>query len=214
MTTLNLQNWNFSASVPQERRKVLSNPPSFEAIADAIQREMKILCGHRQACDDQEGFCRFVYCVKVSRSLFDLFFNSHQGYRSQYFRSTATGCEKNRFLVELLSPICLASSATLPAMRSVAERSLSSGSSKVWLAETAAHLCCECEGEWYPPQDETAEILNGRWEIGATSSRYGRKAPYLTKLRIFGGFVDDYGEDYVADRKIERANDIHKTGWA
>jgi len=101
--------------------------------------------------------------------------------------------------------------------RDFAEESLKACSAKVWLAERGKEMgdCTHCSGEWSTPQDDVAEILNDRWEKDTNvNARYGRKAPYLTKIRIFGAFLNDLYDEFIPTKKRFRANEIHKVGWS
>jgi hypothetical protein len=96
-----------------------------------------------------------------------------------------------------------------------AEQSLRASSAKAWLAEVGKGFCEDCDGEWTTPQDSAAEILNGRWEHSPDPrASYGRKAPYLEKLRIVGAFVDGSGKEYVIEEKRDRAQHISEFGWS
>jgi hypothetical protein len=77
----------------------LSAAPTFDSIAAQIERDLTILCCHRQCCCDDSRFARAVYCVRVDNRLFDLFFNSQNGYRSSYYESPYRGLEANAFLL-------------------------------------------------------------------------------------------------------------------
>ena len=47
--------------------------------------------------------------------------------------------------------------------------------------------CARARSEWTRPTDGQAEILNGRWESSSQpNSRFGRRAPKGSKLRLFG----------------------------
>ena len=61
-----------------------------------------------------------------------------------------------------------------------------------------------------------ADILNGRWEHVRDRSyaQYGRKAPYLTKIRLSGGFINRDGHEWVSDKKRYRPQEIHEIGWS
>jgi len=64
-----------------------------------------------------------------------------------------------------------------------------------------------------PP--EQAEILNGVWETAKSqNAEWGRKAPYLTKLRIMGAFVNERLHELVPFDKRYRAYDINRFGWS
>ena len=174
---------------------------------------MTVLCGHEQQCDDDRRFFRAVYCVQVPEELFDLFFNSANGYRASYYRSPYSGVEMNAAFIRSLGPALIASGVLGKVSHVDAHDSLASLSAKAWLAEKSLQLCHKCLGEWSPPQDGIPEIENGRWEH-APPPRYGSKAPYLTKIRVMGAFLNDNGDEFVPKRKRDRANRIHNEGWS
>ena len=175
---MNIETWTHSEAICDSRKVVLENPPTFEEIVTSILEEATILCGHEQTCDDRTGFSRFIYCIEVSRLLFDPFFNSKNGYRGQYFLSTDAGIEMNGFFIQSLTAALLSSNKVTAVPNHRISKSLSAGSAKVWLAECEAHLCDKCRGEWSSPQDDRAELLNGRWENFTLGTTYGRKEPF------------------------------------
>jgi hypothetical protein len=101
--------------------------------------------------------------------------------------------------------------------RAFIEQSLSSPSAKAWLAEPECGYrdCAKCAGEWTNPNDDVAEISNGRWECDPdTNALWGRKAPYFTKLRVFGAFLNANYDEVVPERKRHRAKHLFQRGWA
>ncbi len=204
--------WTYGDTVCHSRKAALSSPVAFENIVASIVVGMQVLCGHNEISCDDNRFGRVVYCVRISKSLFDVFFNSSNSYRAQYFKSVEHGLCRNRFLIQTLSPALLASGKLSSLPKEKIQKSLGVASAKVWLAEVEKHICNECYGEWSFPQDGTAEILNGRWEN--TSNWCGRKAPLCAKIRVFGGFLNDNGYEYVPQGKKHRAEEIQDTGWS
>lgn len=212
-----MQTWTFDPSLDEKRREALLNPPTFDSLVKQIKEEMKILCGHPQICDDNKGFSRVVYCICIPAPLFDLFFNSENGYRGAYYRSPYQGLESNAVFIQSIEARLIACSEPNCAKldSSFARESLGTPSAKVWLAERCLQLCEQCRGEWKDQSDERAEILNGRWELASEpNAKRGRKAPYLTKIRIFGAFVNERLDEFVPARKRHRARQIHEFGWS
>jgi hypothetical protein len=155
-----------------------------------------------------------VYCISVEPELFDLFFNSWNGYRAQYFRDPDYGQARNIEFIKAISPGLLTPRGAVPNPQ-LATTSLAGGSAKVWLAEVGKGFCAQCAGEWRTAQNEEPEIANDRWELSvAPDSRKGRKAPFLTKLRIIGAHVNDSASEYVAVQKRQRAKQIYDIGWS
>jgi len=216
--------WKFDASLGENRVTALLTPPTFDSLIAQIEKEMRILCCHPQDSTDKRGFRRSVYCVYVGEPLFDWFFNSQNGYRAAYFHSLDRGLEANAQFIQSMMPRLLkwGDGNSHGFDRGFACESLTRPSAKVWLAESGPHIdnCEGCTGEWRPPNDDKAEILNGRWEdpkledAKCPYAKYGRKAPYLTKLRIFGAFLDGDLEEWTPPRKLCRAQEIHDWGWS
>ena len=76
---------------------------------------MHVLCCHPDLCSAIRGpsvFERIIYCVKIERPLFDLFFNSFSGYRAAYFRSPYEGLRANAEALATLSPLLIPSPKT------------------------------------------------------------------------------------------------------
>jgi hypothetical protein len=155
--------------------------------------------------------------------LFDVLFNSQFGYRAAYFRSPGLGLDVNVHLMQSvasrLTEDPLSESCDL--QTDLLHESLVTPSAKVWLTEYGKEIeqkCEGCKGEWGASSagsGQVAEILNGRWESASSQkAEWGRKAPYLKKLRFMGAFINDRHAEYVPHYKRFRAYDISSFGWA
>jgi hypothetical protein len=102
-----MNNWTFIDSLGCERLKTPKNAPPFEEIAWSIATLMRIQCSHPDACHEADGFKRLVVCLVIDRPLFDLFFNSHNGYRAAYFRSPGEGMNANAMFFQIVAPALL-----------------------------------------------------------------------------------------------------------
>jgi hypothetical protein len=215
---MGMQMWTFDESLSEARRKALMTPPTSDSIMKQIEGEMEVLCCHPQPCCDYKGFLRVVYCIRVGAPLFDLFFNSESGYRAAYYHSPYRGLETNAAFIQSVMPKLIAWSESIPPEIDLgfARESLGTPSAKVWLAEKSQQLCEQCTGEWAGESgNPKAEILNGRWECRSSpDANFGRKAPYLTKIRIFGAFLNDRLDEFVRAHKRHRARAIHELGWS
>jgi hypothetical protein len=206
--------WTFATSLA-ERATRLRAAAQFADIIDQINGSMRILCAHQQQAHDHTFFYRAVFCVCVDRDLFDLFFNSEEGLRGAFYRSPFAGLAATAQFIGALLPRLQAHGQIDPHPRIDTPTSLTTLSAKAWLAEKTLQLCTECEGEWEPPKERTREIINGRWDESiAAYARYGEAAPYLTKIRILGAFVNPAGDEFVPSRKVRRAYEIHEVGWS
>ena len=213
---MTITKWDFAASLGDTRLCAMADPPPFQAIVDLIHKDMKVLCCHPEPCDIAHDFERIIYCVKVDKELFDLFFNSRARYRAAYYQSPFEGLQANAEAIGTLAPTLISSNATKHQRpRAFIEESLSSSSAKVWLAEPERGHCSACDGEWAKPKDDVAEVSNGRWECDCdTNAVWGRKAPYFTKLRIFGAFLNAKYDEVVPGNKRHRARHLYQRGWA
>ena len=215
--------WSYALSIEESVRlpKLFADLP-FAELASKIVNELRVLCCHRSEIA-RIGFRRPVYTLYIGHSLFDLFFNSSSGYRAAYFRSPAGGLEANVQLLTAISDRLITDpqSATTVLPAEFIRESLRTPSAKAWLAEHGKEPdreCPHCKGEWSastcgPP--ELREIRNGRWETASgQNAEWGRKAPYLTKLRVMGAFLNDRYHELVPYNKRFRAYDIHHFGWS
>lgn len=216
-TLEHMSSWRYAKSVEKERSQALLAAPSFSDLSDQVAKKMKILCGHCDPCQINADFHRVVFCIKISPELFDLFFNSPNGYRGAYFESPYRGLEANAEFIGRLEADLLdwAGKRDLNIDTDFATESLRTPSAKVWLAECGNQLCGECKGEFNSPQDDHPEICNGLWEgASGPNGGWGRKAPKLTRLRIFGAFLNERHDEFIDERKRHRAKEIHECGWS
>lgn len=190
--TVDSPSWTYSLSVDASTRlPILLAGTTFAEITHRIVDRMTVLCCHRSEVAGI-GFCRPVYTIAIDRELFDLFFNSADGYRAAYFRSPGIGLDSNVFFMRAISSRLLqnplSANSTLP--QSLIRESLVTPSAKAWLAEHGKEIdrkCAGCRGEWSsgsagPP--EQAEILNSKWEATpGQNAEWGRKAPYCWRRR-------------------------------
>jgi len=76
-----MNRWTFSTSLGRDRLYALEDARPFEEIARSIATGMRAQCSHVDPCDEASGFKRLVACIVIDKTLFDLFFNSYNGYR-------------------------------------------------------------------------------------------------------------------------------------
>ena len=215
--------WTFRLSSEEHTRLPnLQRSSSFQQVALDVSASMKVLCCHEDRIKDTP-YRRVAYCIDIGQDLFDSFFNSEFGYRAAYFRSPYAGLEVNSLLITALSSRLLDSSARSQTDLDVEfiHESLSTPSAKAWLAEVGKEVCLECpscQGEWSSGSIKnltSPEILNGRWETAeSVEANWGSKAPYLSKLRVLGAFLDERSNEFVPARKRFRAREIHEQGWS
>jgi len=209
--------WHFISTVGDKRIDALLRESAFTEVVGIVIRDMEVLCGHTQSCNDMAGFSRVIFNLRIPTSTFDLFFNSESDYRGAYFKSPDAGLAANEACIRRLTPLLLAwaEQNELSLDRKFAQQSLASPTAKVWLTEFESHLCAKCVGEWGSPRDEVPEIFNGRWEhVRSPSNWRGSKAPFLSKLRVFGAFLNERYAEFTPTRKRLRAQELYEYGWS
>jgi len=175
-----------------------------------------VACFHREPKHRDDSYTRADFCLDVGTELFDAFFNTASGYRGAYFEAPEKGEAANRELLSRLSPALVewAVGRDLTVDRAWLFESLALPTAKVWLGEVAAALCSSCAGGWSVSYVSALHIVNDRWERSThTHSVWGRQAPESSKLRVFGGFINNRSQEWVADHKRERAHQIWEHGW-
>jgi hypothetical protein len=205
-----------------ERQPALSACDSFDLVASRIADSHEVLCCHKSQIWGSD-YKRPVYTIRIPESLFDQFFNASYGYRAAFYRSPGSGMDANQAFLRAMAPKLMQASGAERADMTpeLIEQSLATPSAKAWLAEAGKEPerdCPACKGEWSTancgPAD-LAEVRNGRWELARNlKAEWGRKAPYLTKLRIMGAFLDDRYNELVPHDKRSRAQEIHAFGWS
>lgn len=157
--------WSFSLGEDSTRLERLRRAPSIESVLRRIQPHT-ILCCHEDRIHGTP-FKRVAYSIDAGNELFDLFFNSWNGYRAAYYRGPFEGLETNRAYLDILESTLLAAPCSDLAKDFLRE-SLRCGSAKIWLAEhgkETAPGCVGCKAEWRAHGAQEPEILNVRWEL-------------------------------------------------
>jgi hypothetical protein len=195
---------------------------TFDAVASRVADALEVLCCHKSQIDGTD-YKRPIYTVRVPDVLFDQFFNASYGYRAAFYRSPGIGMDANRAFIQAIATKLLRASdlVRISLTRELIQQSLATPSAKAWLSEAGKEPerdCPTCRGEWSTASCGPAtliEVRNGRWELAhGVKAEWGRKAPFLTKLRIMGAFVDDRYNEFVPHDKRWRAQEIHAFGWS
>jgi hypothetical protein len=210
--------WDFSLNANGNRLEKLRAAPSLESVLGKIQQS-PILCCHE---DQIRGtrFKRVAYAIDAGEELVDLFFNSWNGYRASFYRGPFEGIQTNRVCLDILESALVNASCAPNAglSKEFLRESLRSASAKIWLAERGKETvqrCIGCAGEWGAHAAQHPEILNDRWEFaGHYKANWGRQAPRLTKLKVFGAFLDENGNEFIPADKRFRAQEICAYGWS
>ncbi|WP_457324734.1 hypothetical protein [Roseateles sp. P5_E11] len=206
--------WRFVGGATPERLATLAQLRSPADLPEALRTELKLVCFHRDHGHTDPSFERAVFCGTVSPSLFDWFFNSRTGYRGAFYESPEAGSKFNRQLISHLASSLADWAARGGEDRAWVLNSLAAPSAKAWLAEHPG-LCKSCAGEWTSSLATNLQIENGRWECSThVHAAWGRQAPLLSKVRIFGGLINKCQQEWLAAHKADRAHHIWEHGWS
>jgi hypothetical protein len=221
----------YTKLVSQERQRLLlAATTTFDGIANRINEEMRIIsfdvCRGKRG--KVKGCRRPQFALQVSEVAFDLFFNSPRGYRAQYHKSPEHGERENAKLISLMlhKLISYAGDKTPkhPMSAELLEVSLNAKSAKIWINEQGVRsqqgddiankrIYLDVE-----PWVSTARAFfrapsnypDNNKEIKAVD---GVKAPTGTTLEVKGAFVDDNGNEQIAEGKEDRSRQIHLYGF-
>jgi hypothetical protein len=208
--------WAYVGNATAERRERLEYPRPYPELLTALKTS-PVACFHQEPKQRDDSYVRADFCLDIGSELFDAFFNTSTGYRGAYFIEADSGLVANRQLIAELSPMLVEwAIVRYPQLdRAWLIESLSLPTAKAWLGEDPKALCTSCAGGWSTSYVSDLWILNGRWENSThTHATWGRQAPESSRLRIFGGFVNDLHEEWVDDSKRERAQHIWEHGWS
>jgi hypothetical protein len=208
--------WRYNGSATSERLAALLHSPLREQLPAALCRGLILACYHRDPGQTDSSYERAIFCGSVDPTLFDWFFNARTGYRGAYYDSPEAGLRFNRILIDHLAPMLVSWAASQDGRKDIdwVRRSLSAPSAKAWLSEHPG-VCQECAGEWSQSHSSDLQIENERWESEThTHAAWGRQAPLLSKIRIFGGLINAQNQEWVAGHKKNRATHISEHGWS
>ncbi len=173
---------------------------------------------------------RAEFSFDVCAETLDLFFNSSQGYRAQYYLDLKKGGQCNRFVIDELKKklIDAAMQRSQNVMNSEQiKRSLEFGSAKIWICEDNSTLD---QTSYDSAQIVTLEIpkwveamtrVLTAWKAGRqpsppiqTRALLGVQAPEGRRMKVLGAWLDDDDQEFVVPSKINRALHIHQYGFS
>jgi hypothetical protein len=204
--------WRFVVSFDAERRERLTRFNTFSKVVDALMSSLTVNGGW--ICEatnlGPKNCWRPIASMTVSRDAFDAFFNSPGGYRAKFLESAESGQAANGTLLRLLEPSL--SSAVLHDVGT--DRLASDSIRSAFLANSAKIWPDESELDFV---EATDDLAIGKWRIGCESvnapSGVSLWAPEGTELLAIGAFIDPFGNEVVARRKVLRRFELHDCGF-
>ncbi len=222
--------WSYSDRVSPKRQAMLCAATSFQSIIDRVLDEMHITSSDFPPgkIGAVKGYTRPEFSLVVCPDTFDLFFNSPQGYRGQYHQSAEAGQDANAELINAITDKLISYTSHKATQHTMSvekiRASLAADSAKIWIneegpraqrADDISNLLVDLEVEpWLgfakAYRAAPAEYPDPNEEIKAVD---GVKAPEGTILEVKGAFIDQNGQERVAENKIDRARQIHLYGF-
>ncbi len=204
--------WQFTNGFDEVRRTQIVRFDSFAKVTAYVQANCTVLgaCVCEGIDLGPKGCLRPSVQLSVGREAYDAFFNSPGGYRAQYLDGPDVGQSANNALITLLEPTLtdavIADCGEQRLSRGWIEHSFLANSAKIWIDEDEIDYIDATHdldiSRWASPCDAIqAPAGNGLW------------APRGTRLMVFGAFMDPWGNEVVAHRKIKRRFEIHMCGY-
>ncbi len=207
--------WKFSGKISGDRLALLMNPPPFEQIVNRLVSSCSIASYEVTPGRKQEvvGARQAEFRIEVApeqREIVDLFFNSSEGIRAQYFRSPDIGDEKNDYVIHELAPKLLEAAETYPASYMTLDdvsTSLNSRSKKIWIAE-------DDNAQW-----TFNALLVERWveaaNKGINNAMRGTAAVANDALEVKGAFIElGTNTERIPFDKLKRSEEIFNYGYS
>lgn len=206
--------WRFADTFDACRRSRAERYDTFEKVISYLRQNASVtgacIC---EATQLGVKCSRPVVQLFVGEEGYDAFFNSPGGYRAQYLQSAARGLAANAALLDAFEPVLTAAVVadagkdrlTLEDIRN----SFFAASAKFWIDEAE---------EGFNVLDQSNDIDIAPWITGCEYVHapigIGAWAPRGEHLMAVGAFIDAFGNEVVAKRKIKRRFDIHHCGYS
>ncbi|MFZ5905827.1 MAG: hypothetical protein ACOYVJ_00260 [Nitrospirota bacterium] len=214
-----------------QRLRLLQQADSYSAIAYRISDEMTdikfcVKKGNKAA----KNKTRAEFLFSVKRETVDVFFNSSQGYRAQYYLEPQRGIECNRFMIELIKDkiieVAKQSSQSLMTFEQV-KKSIQYGSARIWISEKdstldqTSHRPEEILALNIPRWVNAVSQVLSDWDANQqpsptikTRALLGVQAPEGIQMKVLGAWLDDKDKEFVVPSKIDRAQHIYNYGFS
>ena len=204
--------WKFTETFDASRLARLNAVETFADVVKAIQTTLEVIGGW--VCPATElgppDCWRPVVAMTVGPSAFDAFFNSPVGYRGQFLLSPEAGQAANSVLLRTLAPaltkaVIIDCGTNHLSVESIHHAFLAN-SAKIWPDESELDFT-----------QATNDLDIGRWRAsgGTINAPTGAAlwAPEGNTLLVIGAFIDPFGNEVVARRKILRRFELHESGF-
>lgn len=215
--------------IKQNRLCLLNQVIPFSAIIQRIADEMiNIRFFPEDGTREAKGKIRADFSFDVSNNTLDLFFNSSQGLRAQYYISPERGEKANRFAIDKIKDKLIGVVSESQQNRMTLKQviiSIECMSAKIWIDEKYVKLknsylleeIVELEvPRWVKSMEEYLERpeneqMNPQRQDLALS---GVQAPEGKAMAVFGAWLDSKDLEFVVPSKKERSRHINQYGFS
>lgn len=217
-----------------ERLKLLLSPRSFDEVLASVFNEFSVPSYRADpGTKEARGYWRAVFGFSVQMPTYDAFFNGPTGYRAQFCNDPIRGLHKNRQCVDTLTPLLLdfarrSDSVSVKDLSKI-DASLRCRSAKIWIDESAEDctlnhsiVADQLVSIDVPPWVQAAEEAEREiktWQETCPRAKqqalYGVQAPEGTRLKVFGGFIEETNYmELVVSSKRRRHQQIRLYGFS
>lgn len=205
--------WSFVPGFDASRRRNIEAFATFEEILDAIQERAEIAGVWLCPADDlgPPDCWRPTVALRVGPDVFDAFFNGPVGYRAYYLTNPDEGQAVNGRILRTLEK-----RLTAGVLERCGEKHLSAESVRNSFLANSAKIWRDEEELGF--EEATIDLAIDQWRKPCqwvnAPKHSGLWAPRGERLKIFGAFIDPYGNEVVSRKKILRRFDIHECGYS
>lgn len=208
------KDWTIAETIGTARIRRLKRATNFESVVARLVRSARVEQLKRERARECPSAFRAVVILRVEPASLDDFFNSHVGYRAQYFVSRRLGEKANRFAISrFLRKVLAAASKRECPNQSFLKASLTHPYSKVWLHQ----------GVWLRrAKREDRVLLVRRWQAELDSNdklrqklaRWGSLAPANEMgLVLKGGYIGSTARVKMGKLPATRSKQLNELGF-
>lgn len=232
MQNVKIEEWKFrSDKMTVKRLRSLQQELLLPVIAQRIADEVTNIVFHWKEGDrEAKNKARAEFLFKVCPETLDVFFNSSQGYRAQYYLDPQRGIECNRLVIDVVKGKLI--EAARQSNRSVmtleqVQKSLEYGSAKIWIYEHDSTLDQTSRDpeqivalevpRWVEAMKQVLAAWDAHQQPSSTTKTralLGVQAPEGSRMEVLGAWLDDNDKEFVVPSKVNRVQHIHQYGFS
>lgn len=232
--SIKIEEWKFQTKkVAAQRLRSFEQDLPFSTITQRVADEVTDIKYHpEEGKTEAKNKKRAEFFFRINTKTLDIFFNSPQGYRAQYYLDPQRGNDCNRLMIDMLKgKLIEAARQTSQGLMTIeqVEKSLEYNSAKIWIDESESTLNQICRD---PKEILALEIprwvaamnqVLAAWSAGQQPeptimdrALLGVQAPVGVggHMKVLGAWLDANDREFVVQSKINRAQQIHNYGFS